>query len=458
MKDVRRKRVLVAYSSASTYVPTTMEYLLALKNFTKFDVSYVHVTHGGQVNFDINEYDVLFQSYCARLIFDNYVSDSYKQAVMNFHGLKVIAVQDDYDRTARLHREMRLLGFHVLITPVPPAYWHLAYPASEIPGLKLIHALTGYMPERLLESRPEIVPLEARKVHVAYRGRDIGAKYGRLGFDKYEIGRRMAQLCSSRGIPHDIAMDEQSRIYGARWFEFLGSSRTMLGSESGSNAFDFDGELEKKVEEFVAKNGRKPTYEELRMALEPLEAPFDMGQISPRVFETAMMMTPMILFRGRYSGVLEPDTHYIPLEKDFSNAEQVLSKLGDVESLRAMAGRAYRHLIRPDLFGYRRFGRLVEETIDEQFPLRVDPRWQEYRAMTRRVLPTRDAENIGSRQGVTAMPKRVTAMPKTVTDFPVENVTMSKLDRLSKRFPLAYRAYKRIPAPVRAGIRARLGI
>ena len=109
-------------------------------------------------------------------------------------------------------------------------------------------------------------------------------------------------------------MDNASRIYGDAWFEFLGSSRTMLGCESGSNAFDFDGRLDEAIKAFTALHGRRPTYQEFKDALDPLEAPFDVGQISPRVFECAMMMTPMILFRGRYSHAIQADVHYIPLE------------------------------------------------------------------------------------------------------------------------------------------------
>ena len=169
-----------------------------------------------------------------------------------------------------------------------------------------------------------VIPLGERKTWVAYRGRDIGARYGRLGFEKYEIGRRMIEICAARGVPYDIAMDDASRIYGDAWFEFLGSSRTMLGSESGSNAFDFDGDLERGDQAFQAAHRRRPTYQEFKHILDPLEAPFNVGQISPRVFESAAMMTPMILFRGSYSNAIEADVHYIPLEKDFSNADAIL--------------------------------------------------------------------------------------------------------------------------------------
>jgi hypothetical protein len=380
MPIVKPRRILVAYSMMSTYVPTTLEYLLALKNFTRYEVSYVHVTHGAWLDFDINEYDVVFQNYCARLCFDGYVSEHYQKALMNFRGLKILAVQDDYDRTATLHRAIRRLGFHVLLTCIQSEFWPLVYPKSELPGLTIVQGLTGYVPERLLDRQISIAPLAARKTWVAYRGRDIGAKYGRLGFEKYEIGSRMKEICAAGDVPHDIAMDNASRMYGDAWFEFLGSSRTMLGSESGSNAFDLDGHLEDAIDVFAAQHGRPPTYQEFKGTLEPLEAPFDVGQISPRIFECAMMMTPMILFRGRYSNAIHADVHYIPLEKDFSNAEAILARLGDIDYLQGFADRAHRRLLQSGDYGYRSLARLIEDAIEEQYPLVIDPNWVTYRS------------------------------------------------------------------------------
>ena len=135
MPSTKPRRILIAYSMASTYVPTTLEYLLALKNFTDYEVKYVHVTHGAWMDFDINEYDVVFQNYCARLCFEGYVSEHYQDALLNFRGLKILAVQDDYDRTATLHRAIRRLGFHVLLTCIQSEFWPLVYPKSELPGL-----------------------------------------------------------------------------------------------------------------------------------------------------------------------------------------------------------------------------------------------------------------------------------------------------------------------------------
>ncbi|MBN8942076.1 MAG: hypothetical protein J0H01_21395 [Rhizobiales bacterium] len=382
MPSEKPKRILVAYSMMSTFTPTTLEYLLAIKKFTDYQVHYIHVTHDARMGVDFNDYDVVIHNYCARLCFEGYISAHYERAMAHFRGLKIVCVQDDYDRTAVLHRAIRRLGFHVLLTCIQREFWPLVYPQSELPGLSIVQGLTGYMPERLIEARPTIAPLSERKTWVAYRGRDIGAKYGRLGFEKYEIGRRMVEICEGRGVPHDIAMDNDSRIYGDAWFDFLGSSRTMLGAESGSNAFDFDGDLEARIDEFKIREGRAPTYHEFKPILDPIEAPFNIGQISPRVFETAVMRTPMINFRGSYSDVIKPDVHYIALEKDFSNIDVVLSKLDNIDILEGFTTRAYETLVQSGTYGYRSLARLVTETIETQYPLRVNQAWIQYRRAT----------------------------------------------------------------------------
>ncbi|MHC2252466.1 hypothetical protein ACVILK_002158 [Bradyrhizobium embrapense] len=417
---MRTKRILVAYSAASTFVATTLQHLLALKDFTDYDVKYVHATHQAQMNFDFNEFDVLIHNYCARLCFDGYLSTDYERAVAAFRGLKIAVVQDDYDRTIALHRAIRRLGFHALLTSIQSEFWHLVYPKWQVPGVKLVQALTGYVPANRPVPEEEILPLRERPHLIAYRGRDIGARYGRLGFEKYEIGRRMIEICEDQNIPHDIGMDEASRIYGDNWYRFLGSSRTMLGSESGSNAFDFDGVIESRLSEFAAVHGRAPTYPEVADFLEPLERPFDVGQISPRVFECAMMRTPMILFRGQYSGAIEPGIHYIPLEKDFSNATDVLSRLHDLDFLKGFADRAHDHLIASGRYSYGKYAGLVSALIEEQYPqMELDAFVRHRNGIAAPAPPVRKPDVVASPEDAVqvALGERPTDYPQTLAEF-----------------------------------------
>src|SRR5262249_11637899 len=152
-------------------------------------------------------------------------------------------------------------------------------------------------------------------------------------------------ICVARGLNVNIDWTEESRIYGADWFRFLGSCRATLGSESGSNVFDFDGGIERRYRAEAGKLGRHPSYQEFLPFVKAKDAEMDIGQVSPRVFEAAALRTPMVLFEGRYSDVIRPNEHYIPLAKDFSNVDEVLKRLEDLDALQAMAERAHAHLV-----------------------------------------------------------------------------------------------------------------
>lgn len=357
--------MLVTYSMTATHVQTTLDYLLQLKAHLGFDTEFVHVTHDAIMGFDIQQYDVIFHNYCARLCFDGYVSESYTDALQRFRGVKVLAVQDEYDRTNLLKAAIKRHKFDIVLTCVPQSQLEYVYPRADFPGVDFVTVFTGYVPDSLAESGRKTKPIDERPIFIGYRGRDIGGRYGRLGFDKFEIGRRMKAECDARGIPTDIAMDEASRIYGTAWFDFVGNCRAMLGTESGSNVFDFDGSIEEKYKAMVGANGgRPPTYEEFLDFVAEREREMNMGQISPRVFECAALRTPMVLYRGYYSDVVEPETHYIALEKDFSNVEEVLSRLRDSSLLDAMTERTYQHLIASGEFSYRAFCRRVRQHID----------------------------------------------------------------------------------------------
>jgi hypothetical protein len=362
--------MLVAYSMGGTHVQTTLDYLLALKRHVGCDVDYVHVTHGAVMGFDLSAYDIVFHNYCARLCFEDYVSQSYLDALRAFRGLKMLAVQDEYDNTNVLKSAIKDLGFHVVLTCVPQHSLEYVYPRAEFPGTRFETVLTGYVSDDSTAGRAgtHVKPLAERPIVIGYRGRDIGAKYGQLGFDKYEIGRRMREICKARGIPHDIAVDEGSRIYGLGWFDFVGNCRAMLGSESGSNLFDFDGSVRLAVERMSAELGRPISYAEFRAEIGDREDKVSMGQVSPRIFECAAMLTPMVLFRGQYSGVAEPDRHYIALEKDFSNVDEVLTRLEDLQALEAMARRAYEDIVTSGKYSYRTFGKRLRVIIDEEWP------------------------------------------------------------------------------------------
>jgi hypothetical protein len=359
-------RLLVAYDNGSVYVPTIAEYLDSLSRYSRWQIRYLHVTYKAKIEFDLNKFDAIFHNYCARLDMSSHVSDDYLRALKSFRGVKMLALQDEYDRTDLLRTAIREMGFHIVLTCVPEHMLEKIYPRTMFPGVRFLTVLTGYVPEHLARRGAKLTPLGERPIHIGYRGRDIGGRYGRLGYLKVEVGRRIRAICEARGVPHDIEWSAEKRIYGDAWYDFIGSCRATLGTESGSNVFDFDGSIGETYNKLSAERGGPVPYEEFRRYTDPIEAQYDMAQISPRVFEAAALRTPMILVSGRYSGLLAPEEHYIELKEDFSNADAVLARLDDLAGLERMAERAYRHLVGSRRFHYRGFIELIDAALEEK--------------------------------------------------------------------------------------------
>ena len=79
----------------------------------------------------------------------------------------------------------------------------------------------------------------------------------------------------------------------------------------------------------------------------------------------------MVLFEGEYSGVLEPERHFIALKKDFSNFEDVVSKLRDHFFLQAMADRTYEEVALDRQWSYQSFIEKVDTVLTDEVARRT---------------------------------------------------------------------------------------
>jgi len=210
--------------------------------------------------------------------------------------------------------------------------------------------LTGYVPEDV-SLEDSAMPLADRPTLIGYRGRRLPHHYGLLGREKYLIGVEVRDRAVSLGLPVDIEVEDSHRIYGNDWYRFLGSCRATLGTESGANVFDESGELKR-----LSALHDSMSYEAFaEKYLGFHEGRVRMNQISPKIFEAIRLRTALILFEGRYSGIVEPDVHYIPLKRDLSNFTEVVEKIRSLEYLQKLTERAYRDIIESGRWSYRTF-------------------------------------------------------------------------------------------------------
>jgi len=355
--------VLLLYNAKATFTNTVFEHIDSFARYSTNRILYCHQDQDQTFNADLSGFDAVILHYSIRLPFDE-IAEKAAEALSRYSGLKVLFIQDEYDHTHRAWRWIKRLGIHLIFTVVPPESIPCIYPPDQFPGVSFVSNFTGYVPDDLPEY-DALRPPSLRERMVGYRGRPLPIRYGRLGQEKVEIGRLVKRYCESNGIRHDIAWSEDDRIYGPRWYEFIMSCRAVLGTESGSNVFDWDGTLNSRVEVYL-RSRRNPTEEEIYLSvIEPLEMDGIMNQVSPRIFEAIALRSVLILFEGRYSGVVIPERHYIPLKKDGTNLADVFSLLQDDCYVDEMTERAYREIIVSGKYSYRSFVRMVDERMQE---------------------------------------------------------------------------------------------
>jgi hypothetical protein len=84
-----------------------------------------------------------------------------------------------------------------------------------------------------------------------------------------------------------------------------------------------------------------------------LQCRFYSKTISSRHFDAIGTKTCQIMFPGEFSGILKPDIHYIALNKDFSNIDEVIEKFFNDDYRLNMINNAYEFCIENHLYSHR---------------------------------------------------------------------------------------------------------
>ena len=354
---------------------TVIEYLDAFTRFSSHDIYEVSMLHAFPTKLDLNRFDAIVTHYSLSIgpMIEHYLGPYLIAQLKSFRGLKVAFLQDEYREIQTYWKNINELGIDLLFSCVPEKEIPKVYPNQKVPKLRVVNVLTGYVPERLLKQ--SVLPVAQRPIDVGYRTRRMPFWLGRLGYEKWFIAEEFERRGSTTNLKLDLSTSEGERLYGDAWTNFVASCRAVIGVESGSSIIDFDGKLEHQVDDYVMANPKATFQEVWEKLLSPYEGSLKLHQISPRCFEAAALRTPMVLFEGEYSGVLEPERHFIALKKDFSNFESVVSKLKDHAFLQAIADQVYEEVAMDPRWGYRSFIQRVDielqNKLDERAAVRA---------------------------------------------------------------------------------------
>lgn len=321
---------------------TTIEdHVRALVELSKFNVSSVDVSDPN-ISAQITNTDciILHYSVIAYPYRGDHILNSFLRLQIRRSGKPILhMVQDEQRNVLERFRYFESLGVKHVFSVATKEVFDLMYSPTQR-SFTVSTLLTGYMPINLESFRE--VDWDKRSVDIGYRARRLPDWYGQLGFIKSYISDQLNQIKVRENFIVDASCEEDDRIYGQEWIDFLCNSKVAVGTESGSSNIDMDG---RNFEEWQGKSSQGVFKE-----VDPIKANY--AAISPRIFEYAAAKCLLALTPGDYSGILIPGVHYFELQPDLSNFADLLSLMNNKYERNRMIDKSYKDLISSRRYGY----------------------------------------------------------------------------------------------------------
>jgi hypothetical protein len=352
---MRQCTILVLCDTPSNTANTIFDHIGSFEIYSKHKYFYYNpVGKNKPVWLCLDMFDAIIIHYSIYVLGDWYLNNSWREAISSSRSIIIQFIQDEYRTVNAMIRAISNLNVNIVYTLVENESVPLVYPSYMLPGVTFINTLPGYVPDNLINNDRD-GNRNNRKVDVGYRGRKLGFWYGEVSQSKYEIATRFSEIARKYGLCYDISAEEKDRIYGSSWIIFLKNCRCFLGTESGASVIDFSGNIELNVKQYITDHPKAGFKEVQELFFKDVDGKINMCPFPPRLFEAVACGACLVLLEGRYCDMILPDTHYISIKSDYSNAEEVVNKIRDEELVRQIWERSYQELIASEKYSYRKF-------------------------------------------------------------------------------------------------------
>jgi len=343
-----RGTVLVAYCALQwPWRKTIEDHLYSFRRYGNADYLYVNVAVPWLANayfplrFDAVVWHTTFLAWARWLPIEQRRGVMKRARRLAGRARRQVALpQDEFIGTRGISRLLGELGVDHVFSVAPESEWPLLYEDLDRERAGFSRVLTGYLdPDTVRRIDAILAEGRERRIDIGYRTGPPKPYLGRHAMLKTEIADVVRERAEARGLRLDISTRADDTLLGDDWYRWLASCRYTIGVEGGASVLDRDGSIKACTDR---RQTERPdiTFEELEAACFPGEdGKLALQAISPRHLEACATRTPQILVEGEYNGVLEPERHYVPLRRDFSNLDEVLDRVaaGDGDEIAAAA-------------------------------------------------------------------------------------------------------------------------
>lgn len=317
----------------------------------------------------LSEFDgVIFHTH---LLARRWVSDDFKRIIKKIEPLKKYDIpklalpQDDYFKTDDLIDFYNSNNVTHVYTVAPEDQWEKLY-GKLVEKLCFKEILTGYLEDdttsrinSIMESQPE------RDIDIGYRAWQAPFWLGRHGQQKVRVAHEFESASQRHGFNSDISLRLEDTFVGDSWYEFLCRCRYTIGVEGGASINDRDGTLQHKVEQYVRENPDADFDTVEDMFFKGRDGELSLFALSPRHLEACASKTCQILLPGRYNGILKEGIHYISVKEDYSDIDEVMSKVNSQRE--NIVNQAYEDIVLSGRYSYSTF---VKNTCFDVFDIK----------------------------------------------------------------------------------------
>ena len=360
MTDFAKHKVLIIHALRPTSRQTTIDHLHSFRHhLPQSDVQYLHFQQPipdeiGEVSPDLLIVNYDFLNYRFTPLWP-YIKNRHRQVARAASHVVAIA-QDDFWANELLDDWCMSWDVDRILTPIDNDR-HVLYPRA-IKSKEFRTGLTGYVRSG---PAPATKPLRERPIDLGQRVREMPPHLGRLAQAKSRQALVMAEAARQAGFVVDVSNRVEDSFIGTAWSEFLESCKFTVGMKGGASLHDPKGLIHTRVQSYIASHPNADFDEIERQCFSGKDMKHVFTAISPRLFEAALAGTCQILERDDYLGVLEPWRHYIPLDKDFANIDEVVREMRDLDRCQDIVENARLALVDSGVFDY---GRLVDAATD----------------------------------------------------------------------------------------------
>jgi hypothetical protein len=357
-------RILCIYHQTEAKLRNTIkEHLYAFAHYSGEDCFYINIALGvpsfiSKIHFDLVVYHYTFTAlkWNSNEHFKQLLKTAKFKRLKNLQGYKIAIPQDEYVNSDAVCYFFKEYGIKTVYTLLRPRDYQKVYP-QEKTGLEYYFSIpAGYIDDNAVgKFAKHLLPLEDRKIDVGCRVRKVPYWLGEFGQLKYEIARRFAENQKNSSLKMDISFDAKDVFLEEAWYMFLLSCKIVIGAEAGASVHDPYGEIREKVEAYVKAHPHKDFLNVKQQCFKNEDNSIHNLVMSPRHFECCITKTCQVLVEGTYSDILKPNVHYIPLKKDFSNFDEVIEMIKDVDFCQQVADNAYHDIVASGKYTYSLF-------------------------------------------------------------------------------------------------------